>query len=129
MDTIALDSITYGPVCRKCGARTRHQGNTSEIQHAAGCTYQYVGPEGSIERRAREARENRRARFTVSIDWRYSMAAGTVEVCIEASSMEAALSAALDHNETRVITEGGAGMTSCTITPTPNADLTPEEEF
>lgn len=130
-----MHTATYGPPCQRCGARTEHRHdengfNYESVQrHLTGCSMYAVGPESAIAKRAREVREARLARYTVTIDWAWGHARGGCEVTIDAPGAEQALIVALRHNMTRVVTDGGAGIVAHTVAYTPNAELTPEEEF
>lgn len=68
-------------------------------------------------------------RYTVNIEWGGYGATGSVEVVVESVKAENALTAALAHNHTRMITEGGAGISFHSVRYTPKAELTEEDEF
>lgn len=68
-------------------------------------------------------------RYTVNIEWGAYGATGSVEVVVESVKAENALTAALAHNHTRMITEGGAGISFHSVRYTPKAELTEEDEF
>lgn len=57
-------------------------------------------------------------RYEVEISWQYSLASGTVTVVVEAESLRTAFGAALERDQLRLVTEGGAGVTSVTMRPT-----------